>query len=89
MKYKEYLIWCPELGIDKDNKRKMIAWDAHEAAANFVYDIEWERCEFAIARGEENVTVHILISSGEQMTMEVSGRLERYYDAILKKGEEK
>jgi len=79
----DYLIWCPEIFVERKDAQPWKADNAYEAAETFVKNIDSTKGQSWLARTGRPVTVFVLAQNGAESVMTVYCEMKCTYQAHL------
>jgi len=76
-----YVVWCPDLGQEREDGATIPATDPADAAAGWAEWHDRSSAEYRIASGREEIVIVRDVETGEQREWIVRGEAMPYYTA--------
>lgn len=86
---KTYLVWCPDMGDEREDACEIEAYDAESAAGEWAQEEDWNSAEYSIVSGRETPVVYVAEGDGPVQAFRVSGEaVPTYYAHAISAGGE-
>lgn len=85
---KTFLVWCPDMGSEREDACVIEAHDAESAAQEWAEEEDCNSAEYSIVSGREEPTVCVAEGDGPEQQFRVSGEaVPHYYATATRAGE--
>lgn len=84
---KTFLVWCPDMGAEREDACEIEAYDAASAAEEWAEDEDRNSAEYSIVGGRETPVVCVAEGDGPEQEFRVSGEaVPAYYARAISAG---
>ncbi|WP_368928398.1 hypothetical protein [Mixta calida] len=85
---KTFLVWCPDMGAERDDACEIEAYDAESAAKKWAEEEDCNSAEYTIVSGRETPVVCVAEGEGPAQEFSVSGEaVPTYYAHPIRAGD--
>jgi len=85
---KTFLVWCPDMGAEREDASEIEAHDAESAAQEWAEEEDCYSAEYSIVSGRETPVVCVAEGDGPEQQFRVSGEaVPQYYATAIRAGE--
>jgi len=86
---KTFLVWCPDMGAEREDAWEIEAYSAEAAAAQWAEEEDSYSAEYSIVSGRETPVVYVAEGDGPAQAFRVNGEaVPTYYARAISAGGE-